>query len=162
MDDLVAQPGEHACDKERIALRDFERSLGLLLRVAELSARQKLTAKIHASGGKLKVGEFTILHAIGENPGVRQGVLARSFHIKLPSMTNLVNSMEQRGLLERIVPPNDRRSVGLVLTDEGQERVTGQVDLMWAVSRDVFSMLSEEEHQALTGLLRKVAGWPKL
>jgi len=151
-----------ASDKDQISLGAFEKSMGLLIRVAEISVREDLNTRIRAKDAKLKAGEFTVLQAIGENPGVRQGALARLFHIKWPSMTNLVDAMEKRGLLERVVPQNDRRSVGLVLTDVGQELVDGQIDLMWDVTDEVFSKLSEAEKQTFTRLLRKVAGWPAL
>jgi DNA-binding MarR family transcriptional regulator len=145
-----------------ISLGEFETSLGLLVRVAQLTAHELLYSRLQHSNNKLTVGEFTILQAIGENPGIRQGILADRLHIKWPSMTKLVNDLEKRGYLRRVVPFGDRRSFGLVLTEEGKMQVAEQKPKMMIANTEVFSMLEDAEQQILVRLLRKVVGWETL
>jgi DNA-binding MarR family transcriptional regulator len=65
----------------------------------------------------LRISEFTVLMAVSRNPGIRQGVLADLLKIKWPNMTKLVRGLEDRGLIERRIPSNNRRSVVLWLTE---------------------------------------------
>lgn len=140
------------------SLSKVEKSAGFNIRIAELVIFKELYE--HLKGNEISIGEFTILRTIGLNPNLRQGVLADVLHVKWPSMTKLINSLELRRLLKRVVPMHNRRSIELVLTDEGQEIVTKYDPHFKQAEIDIFSMLSDEEYLQLENLLRKVSGWP--
>lgn len=146
--------------KEQIALSlsKVEKSAGFSMRIAELVIFEQLYKKL--KGMEVSIGEFTILRAIGLNSGVRQGVLADALHIKWPSMTKMINSLELRRFLLRVVPLYNRRSIELELTDEGRGMVAKYDPLFNQVESEIFSMLDDEEYLQLENLLRKVAGWP--
>jgi DNA-binding MarR family transcriptional regulator len=56
----------------------------------------------------LRPGEFSVLWVIHVNPGVRQGVLAQTLRIKRAHMTKMIRSFEERGLVARTIPEDDR------------------------------------------------------
>jgi DNA-binding MarR family transcriptional regulator len=93
-------------------------SLGFLLRLAQIDAFGRFFAK--GDLADLGLGEISILRGIGLNPGVRQGVLAQALRIKRAHMTKIIRALEVRGLVRSAVPPEDRRSVTLWLTEAGQ------------------------------------------
>lgn len=149
-----------AVTKEQIveSISTIEKSAGFLIRIAELTVFEELYKRF--KGGEVSIGEFTVLRAIGLNPNLRQGVLADALHIKWPSMTKMVNSLELRRLLKRVVPLHNRRSIELVLTPEGEAVVAEYAPEFKNAETEIFTTLDDEEYLQLENLLRKVAGWP--
>lgn len=141
----------------KLALGGMEHSLGLTLRVAQLTSFKMLFDVLDDSSPK--VGEFSVLKAIADNPGVRQGVLADVFKIKWPSMSKMINKMEKKGYLVRVVPPNDRRSVTLKITELGKVEAERFLPMLVEANDKVFSMLDDGEQATLLKLLRKISGW---
>lgn len=146
--------------KASVSLGVFENASGFVLRIAQLVAFDRFFEIFGES--EIKISEFTVLLAIAENPGVRQGVVANVLKIKWSNMTKLVRTLEARDLIGRHIPPNDRRSVELRVTNAGRAQIKAVTDHMYESDRQALSMLSDEENQQLLHLLRKVAGWPAL
>lgn len=147
-------------DKSSVSLGDLESHAGFLLRIAQLSLFERFFEAFGQS--EVRISEFTVLVAIAENPGVRQGVLADVLKIKWSNMTKLVRSLEERELIGRHIPPHDRRSVELHVTDAGRAQIEAGQVRMHESDRAAVAMLSDEEHTQLLQLARKVAGWPPL
>lgn len=146
--------------KAAVSLGAFENAAGFVLRIAQLSAFDRFFEIFGES--EIKVSEFIVLLAIAENPGVRQGVVANVLKIKWSNMTKLVRTLEARELIGRHIPPHDRRSVELHVTDAGRAQIDAVTERMYESDRQALSMLSDAEHQQLLQLVRKVAGWPAL
>lgn len=157
---LVAGDIRPPVTKEQIvaSLCTLEKTAGFSIRIAELSVFELLYEKLY--GSDISIGEFTVLRTIGLNPGLRQGVLADALHVKWPSMTKLINALEMRRLLKRVVPLHNRRSIELELTAEGQEVIDRNAPKFRDAETEIFSMLDDDEYKQLEKLLRKVAGWP--
>ena len=133
-------------------------SLGFLLRLAQLSAFRDFYDHVGELG--VRPGEMSVLMLIAENPGVRQGVLARSLMIKRAHMTKMVRAMEEEGLVRRTIPEDDRRSVELWLTEAGEARVSGLLGPFLAHEAQVPATLSRRETDQLRRLLRAYLGLP--
>jgi DNA-binding MarR family transcriptional regulator len=145
--------------KVDISLGALERSGGFLLRIAQLSAFERFFTLFGQS--EIRISEFTVLLALAENPGIRQGVLADVLKIKWSNMTKLVRALEGRGLISRHIPPDNRRSVELSVTEAGRKQIDAASAKMYRLDRDALSMLSDAEHEQLLVLTRKIAGWPE-
>jgi DNA-binding MarR family transcriptional regulator len=146
--------------KDTVSLGDFEQAAGFVLRIAQLAAFERFFELFGES--EIKISEFTVLLAIAENPGVRQGVVANVLKIKWSNMTKLVRALEARELIKRHIPPHDRRSVELRVTEAGRAQIEAVNQRMFDADRQAFSMLSDEEHRQFIHLARKAAGWPPL
>lgn len=144
--------------KDAVSLGSLECQAGFMLRIAQLSAFERLFDLLGPS--EVRISEVAVLIAIAENPGIRQGEVADVLKIKWPNMTKLVRALEERGMVERHIPENDRRSVVLRLTEEGRRAIDGLEDGVLRADREAFSMLDEREHAQLIALSRKIAGWP--
>ena len=101
---------------------------------------------------------LSALMTIAENPGVRQGVLAEALMIKRSAMTKLMRGLEDGGLISRVSPRSDLRSVELTLTPAGQDLVARARPLMEGQNERATPMLSPGERQLLMALLKKIAG----
>jgi DNA-binding MarR family transcriptional regulator len=145
--------------KADVSLGALERSGGFLLRIAQLSAFERFFTVFGES--EIRISEFTVLLALSENPGIRQGVLADVLKIKWSNMTKLVRVLEERDLIARHIPHDDRRSVVLSVTEAGRKQIDTAAERMYRSDREALSMLSDAEHAELIRLSRKIAGWPE-
>ncbi|HUP32482.1 MAG TPA: MarR family transcriptional regulator [Gaiellaceae bacterium] len=63
--------------------------------------------------------QVTLLWLVREHPGLSLRELAAEERISAPALSGHVDRLEQAGLLERVRDEQDRRRVGLTLTEEG-------------------------------------------
>ena len=72
---------------------------------------------------ELSVVEYTVLDALSRQDGwhMRMQQLARATALSSSATTRLVNRLEDRGLLQRILCRDDRRGIYTELTDAGLE-----------------------------------------
>jgi DNA-binding MarR family transcriptional regulator len=82
--------------------------------------------------------------------------LYRGLLLSSSAMTNRLDRLEERGLVERIPDAADRRKVRVALTDAGRELVDEAMDVHTAHMSEELGMLSEAEREALETLLRRV------
>lgn len=75
---------------------------------------------------KLSVVEYTVLDALDRQDGwhMRMAQLARAAALSSSAATRLVNRLEERGLLERFLCPDDRRGIYTQVTDAGRQLLT--------------------------------------
>ena len=107
----------------------------------------------------LNGGEFDVLATLrrsGEPYSLTPTELFRSMMLSSAAMTNRIDRLEGRGLVERSPDPNDRRGVRITLTGEGLELVNRAVEAHVEGERRLLGSLSGEEREELAGLLRKL------
>lgn len=137
-----------------LSVPQLDGSLGLQVRLAQLHIFEHFARHFAHIG--LSVGEYSILLAAGENPGVQQGTLASYLMIKRSNMSKVMRALEQRGLIERRVSEDDGRAFAVHLTAEGQDLVYGVLDEMNAYHRKPMPGLNGAEQAQLIRLLKKV------
>jgi DNA-binding MarR family transcriptional regulator len=64
--------------------------------------------------------QVSLLVEVKYSPGIGVNELAARERVSAPAMSNHVDRLERDGLVTRTPSPNDRRRVGLTLTDEGK------------------------------------------
>ena len=143
---------------EDVHLGEMADSLGFLLRLSQLWAFRDFFERLGPLG--LRPGEMSVLILIRENPGVRQGILARRLIIKRAHMTKMIRALEEKGLVRRTVPDDDRRSVELWLTEEGQRHVEKLQEPIREHEENSRGRLTRAEAAQLKRLLRKYSGVP--
>ncbi|MGR3660720.1 MAG: MarR family winged helix-turn-helix transcriptional regulator [Paracoccaceae bacterium] len=144
---------------ETLDLGQLSYSVGFLLRMAQVEIFEAFHTELGEYG--LKPGEFSAFWLIGQHPMVRQGLVARSLSIKQAHMTKLVRGLEERGLITRVIPDNDRRSVLLNITKDGQEFLEKVQDKFLKLSHSENTTLSDAENKTLVSLLQKFTKIPK-
>ena len=83
--------------------------------------------------------------------------LTDSLLVSSGTMTNRLDRLERRGLVERVPNPEDRRSVEIALTDSGRKLVDEVIGEHVAREQEMLAPLSAREREALTRILRKLA-----
>jgi DNA-binding MarR family transcriptional regulator len=87
---------------------------------------------------------------------MRLSELSDRLHIAARSTTEVVDGLQDRGLVERRPDPQDRRATLVALTDEGTRVGQAIRSSRDAEAESYFSVLSEAERTDLTGILRKL------
>ncbi|SFJ24327.1 DNA-binding transcriptional regulator, MarR family [Paenibacillus sp. UNC496MF] len=103
---------------------------------------------------------FCIRRATDRNPaGVKASELSTMLNVASPTITQSVNLLVAKGLLQRSADPQDRRAVRITLTEEGM-RLTGlaQDAMQERMTRLVAHLGSDRAHQ-LVELLHDVASF---
>ena len=136
-----------------VALGSMADYLGFLLRMSQVEAFKRVINDGDMSEAKL--GELSILRVIDLNPGIRQGVLARTLRIKRANMTKLVRQMETQEFVRSTIPSEDRRSAELWLTDTGKAWLELYWPEIYVREQSVEVGLTVKELDVLKGLLRR-------
>lgn len=113
----------------------------------------------HGRGGGqgLHHGQGRLLLELEKMDGVSQGELAEAMGIRSPSLTELVDKMEEAGLVERARKASDARISELHLTAKGKKAVEEAKKHHAEMHEKVFAHLSPEECSQLAVLLGKFA-----
>ncbi|WP_417607444.1 MarR family winged helix-turn-helix transcriptional regulator [Primorskyibacter flagellatus] len=149
----IKQPPDPPKDGNEIDLGRLGTSFGFVMRMAQVEVFETFFENLSQYG--LKPGEFSVLWLLHENPGIRQGALANRLRIKRPHMTKLIQHFEERGLIIRSVPDNDRRGMELRLTGKGRRFVDDRQEAFFTHTEHELDRLSDEEAKQLIRLLRK-------
>jgi DNA-binding MarR family transcriptional regulator len=149
-------PAAANSDEPEVDFGPLTELAGFMLRLAQLRVFEAFYAEFGRRG--IRPGQIGILVAIRENPGIRQGALARALSIKRSNMAKTVRLLEGNGLIRRRVPTSDRRAVELTLTQAGRAFVNGALPEIRANDRAATTMLSRSEVEALIGILCKLTG----
>lgn len=136
-----------------VDLGRLDSALGFLLRLAQLKTQARFFEENQST--EFKPGEFTVLWVIARNPGIRQSVLGQRLMIKRAHMTKLVRSLEDRGLVVRSIPEDDRRAVELTLSEDGETRLAAAETGFFEFEGRIGDPLNQAEVRELNALLRK-------
>ncbi|HLR27592.1 MAG TPA: MarR family transcriptional regulator, partial [Ruania sp.] len=127
--------------------------LSELLMHAARQMRRSWAHSIHQWG--LSPHQAIALRTADAEEGGRVSDLARRLRIAPRSATEVVDSLEERGLVRRSPCPEDRRAVLVEVTEDGRE-MARQIERARADARAaVFDRLTSSEQQELRHLLRR-------
>ena len=131
------------------------RALESLLR-AEASVRRRLTADLEREG--VSATGFSVLVVLTTAGGALElRTLRRRLHTSKANATEVVTTLESRGLVVRNRLAHDRRAAAVSLTPRGQEFV----DRLFPEHTDrvqrAFAVLDEDEKRSLAEICRKLA-----
>ena len=124
------------------------------LRCAHVAVFQHFnrTLGVHGISGP----QFGTLLLIESNPGVSQSSIAEALRFDRSTLVQIVDRLEDRGLVRREPSAQDRRSHALRLTDDG----AAMLDELKALSDEhegiVAETLSEDERKSLLSLLERL------
>jgi DNA-binding MarR family transcriptional regulator len=135
------------------------RPMEVLSRVSRL-ARHLDRQRAAAFGSyELETWEFDVLSALrrsGEPFQLSPGQLLRATGVTSGTMTNRVDRLTARGLVERTLHPEDRRGVRVRLTAEGRVTVDGALTDLLAAEQTLLAGLSGQDQDELAAGLRRL------
>jgi DNA-binding MarR family transcriptional regulator len=104
----------------------------------------------------LKPVDFSVMSVIVHNPGVTSRQLCASLNILPPNLVSLIQSLDSRGLVERLPHPHDGRAVGLHPTKKGKALMVQAEATASELEKNVGGKLTPNQAQTLVTLLQKI------
>jgi DNA-binding MarR family transcriptional regulator len=152
VDDLAEAWARERPDLDLAPVAVFSR-VSRLSRHLDLARREAFTAQ------GIESWEFDVLAALrraGAPYELSPGRLLRETLVTSGTMTNRVDRLAARGLVERYPDPEDRRGVLVRLTPEGKEAVDGAFTALLQAERAFLLDLTPRQQSELADLLRRL------
>ena len=134
--------------------------MGIVGRISRLSRMLDKELKDFFAGYGLEFWEFDVLATLrrsGAPYELSPGALLRTAMVTSGAITNRVDRMEAKGLVERLRDPGDRRGVRIHLTSAGLELIDKLMPLHVANERRLLAVLAGDDRDTLADLLRTLA-----
>lgn len=111
-------------------------------------------------------GEFFMLHKIShlsrdaspEKPGAKITDLSVAAEMSKPAVSQMLNSLEDKNMIERVTTKSDRRVVFVRLTEQGQKQLKATIESLNRLMEQVVDELGPEDTAELTRLFEKLHG----
>ncbi len=132
----------------------------VLSRVTRLALHLDRARKEAFADHGLESSEFDVLSALrrsGEPCQLSPGQLVQETLVTSGTMTNRVDRLVRKGLVDRLPDPADRRGVQVRLTIDGRRAVDGALDALIAREKDLLAALSPADADDLAASLRALS-----
>ena|SRR5215467_9623972 len=109
----------------------------LRISVSRLARRMRAERIAQGLQPELSDTQLAALAALEKHTAMTPGELAEHEKVQPPSITRVIASLEERGLIQRMQHPTDRRQVVLTVTDQGRDvvRQVRQLREAWLARR---------------------------
>ncbi len=134
--------------------------LQVLSRVGRLSRHLERARRAAFSASDLESWEFDVLSALrraGTPYQLSPKALLQQTLVSSGTMTNRIDRLVERTLVERRTDPNDGRGILVVMSALGQERVDRAIRELLDAEQALLDALSPADQERLAGLLRKLS-----
>ncbi|PPF78706.1 MarR family transcriptional regulator [Subtercola sp. Z020] len=134
--------------------------LQVLSRVWRLSRHLDRARRTSFGTSELDSWEFDVLSALrraGTPYQLSPKALLEETLVSSGTMTNRIDRLVSRGLVERRTSPNDGRGILVTMTADGLARVDRAIDELVISETQLLSGLSKPDQERLAGLLRKLS-----
>lgn len=123
----------------------FEETLEFLVGTISNSFSRKLARNFKQAGYDVTVEQWSILRHLWQEDGINQQSLSCSTGRDKPSVTRLVNNMENNDLLVRVPCPSDKRANNIYLTKKGKALREPLTSISLETHKDVIGKLKEKD-----------------
>jgi DNA-binding MarR family transcriptional regulator len=131
--------------------------VGVFSRISRLARRLELARREAFAAHGIEQWEFDVLAAlrrVGPPYEMSPGRLLHETLVTSGTMTNRIDRLSSRGLVERYPDPDDRRGVIVRLTAEGKSSVDEAFTALLVAEHELLDTLPERDRSRLAGLLR--------
>ncbi len=152
VDELVVAWQRERADLDLAPVEVFSR-ISRLSRLLDLARREAFAAH------HVEPWEFDVLAALrraGDPYRLSPGQLLRATMVTSGTMTNRIDRLSERGLVERSPDPADRRGVVVTLTEAGRRTVDGAFETLIDRERELLAELSAQDRTQLARLLKRL------
>jgi DNA-binding MarR family transcriptional regulator len=136
---------------ERASAAKRPASLLYSIKRVELVVRAHLDDLLKPAG--ITALQYTALTVLEQHDGLPAAQLARRSFVTAQSMSDLVRTLEQRGLIVRERNPENRRELLIQLTDEGRSLLAEYADEVLVLERRMVRTLTERQVEQLRSAL---------
>ncbi len=129
---------------------------GHLIRRLQQISNQVFLNHMEEAGFDLTSVQFATLQALHSNPGIEQAQVAAMIAYDRATIGGVIDRLEQKGYVSRVVSSRDRRAREVSLTREGQRIFEAVRPLIEQLQTDILEGLDDTERQQFSRLAQKV------
>ena len=137
---------------------DMSEMAGHLIRRLQQQSTQVFLAQTQAAGLDLTSVQFAALDTIAGQPGIDQATLAATISFDRATIGGVIDRLEQKGLVQRVVSEQDRRARRLHLTPDGAQLLAASRPVVEALQAEILAPLSDTERATFLALAIKALG----
>ena len=127
----------------------FAHMLGAMRRARSRTSRE-------VAGGELTFSQFQLLAALDQGPR-SVGDLAEDAGVKSPTITRMLDNLEQLDIIERKPAAADRRSLSICVTPKGRALLERKQERYDRLTESIFESLSDSERRRIAPLLDRIS-----
>ena len=101
-------------------------------------------------------GQYGVLSCLWQNGPSTPKEIAQTLRLENSTISGVLDRMQKRGLIDRVVDPNDRRSVQVVPTEEGSGLRDDVLRVIDDLKVDILSGFTPEQQSDLLNCLRQI------
>ena len=128
---------------------------GHLIRRLHQRSTQIFTLRTQAAGFDLTSVQFAALDAIQAHPASDQASIAELIAYDRATIGGVIDRLEQKGWVRRVVSAKDRRARELSLTEEGTRIHGALLPIIRQVQDEILQPLSGADRASLLDLIRQ-------
>lgn len=129
---------------------------GHLIRRLHQQSTQVFVQRTQAAGFDLTSVQFAALDAIHAHPGTDQASVAEMIAYDRATIGGVIDRLEQKGWVRRVVSERDRRARELSLTPEGQRVYAALLPVVQSLQDDILQPLDSADRACFLELTRRV------
>jgi DNA-binding MarR family transcriptional regulator len=137
----------------------FQNSIFHLLRLVLQEHQSLWTARLADAGvQECTKPQYALLRSALAYPGLDQASAGQFTGTDKATVVSLVDRLEQRGLITRVMDPSDRRRRRLLLTPGGEALLALMIPVVEGLNDEFLSRLSNAERDIFLAILLKLTG----
>ncbi len=133
---------------------DLEECVNYLLTNAQHKVFLLMSDRLAPFG--ITPGQYGVLNCLWIRCEDTPKDVAQALGLETSTISGLLDKMQKRGLIDRIVNAEDRRVIHIVLTPEGEALREPVLAVIRQVNEEILSIFSPEESAALLSALRSI------
>ena len=133
---------------------ELEQCLNFVLTKAQHNIHQLFKAELAPHG--VTPGQYAVLRCLWDENGQTARKLAERLSLDGSTITGILDRMEQRGLIEKLADPKDRRALQVMLTEAGSKLQEPLSQAIMDANRKALLNLDEKQAEVLKQMLQDI------
>ena len=145
-------PNKEVTGKVRREMNVINKQLKMIHNAFE-ERRNRQLLKYNLTSSQMEVIFYLKFH---EEEKIHQREIEKWFHLKNPTVTGILNRLEEKGFIVRKTKEDDKRFRIIELTEKSRCLMQEMCEEMWQMDDKIYSCMTEEERSQLSGLLERI------
>jgi len=128
----------------------------LLLDKTSRRVKQYAQNQFRELGLNITVDQWALMKQLCEKDGMNQRELSEILFKDNPTITRIIDLLVEKGYVERVMDPNDRRCFILKLTDVGEDVVESNKTKVAEIRMKAWEGLSDQEFEQFKHILETI------